>query len=271
MSYSHSNIRTRTGHQNHDRMLTPPTRRAGIVGCVLFLGTLAMVVQTPAQDAADPPEPTEAVEQETPPQGIPATDRPGPQPQPLRPTPFQPRSNAETVRVDADGSGFFDAEENKATFTDNVRVEHPSFNLTADHLDVYLEDSNQQPGNGSPVESSPEVIPNDPAADGDDMGIRLAIARGRRVVIHRVSDEGELMVGTCRHATFDGRTREMTLRDWPQVQKGPNLIRAVEQSAIIILTEDGQVRTQGRVRTELVRDADENAGRVIAPPAGPNP
>lgn len=272
-----------------DRLRPKPVRAlirlmAGLIAGAVLAPALLPVGPSHAQESDQPSavdrveravpvaegDATPADQPQAPPQGVPPSERPGPQPQPVREAPFGPKSTADVVRVDADGSGFFDADENKATFTDNVRVVHPSFNLTADQLEVYLEDSKTGPeGDNQPDALASSIVATESSADSDDMGIRLAIARGRRVIIHRLSDEGELMVGTCRHATFDGRTREMTLRDWPQVQKGVNLIRAVEQSAVIVLTEDGQVRTQGRVRTELTRGADEEAGRVIAPPAGP--
>ncbi len=235
---------------------------------------IARAVPVDQPDDAEAAAADEAMEDEaaaTAPQGLPVAQRPGPQPEPVRGTEFAPRSRGETVRVNAEGSGFFDADENKATFTDNVRVVHPSFNLTADQLEVFLEDNRPAETDDPAATNLDSAVAggSSPQADGEGGGIRLAIARGRRVVIHRLSDEGELMVAICRHATFDGRTREMTLRDWPQVQRGVNLIRATEQSAVIVLTEDGRLRTQGGTRTELVRGADEDAGRVILPPPGP--
>lgn len=259
------------------------SRRLGL--WLLPLWPLLLPVGLHAQDGADDQEPpadapvARALPVEGPqagdesvsaPAGLAPDQRPGPRPEPLRGTDFAPRERGETVRVTADGSGFFDADENKATFTDNVRVVHPSFNLVADQLDVYLEDNQAAVGNGEGAPAIDSAVTGAAEADGETGGIRLAIARGRRVVVHRLSDEGELMVATCRHATFDGRTREMTLRDWPQVQKGVNLMRATEQSTVIVLTEDGRIRTQGGTRTELVRGADEDAGRVIVPPLGPD-
>lgn len=205
------------------------------------------------------PEPAEGV---PPPPG-------GPVPKPLKPLEAPaPAVTPDKVTITATDSGFFDANESLGIFVGDVRVYHPQFYLECEELEVHMEKDAMESDAGSVTENSPstDAILADPNAGGgkaDEMGgIKMAIAKGPKVMIQKKGDNGEMQIAICKEATFVSETGEMTLRIWPQVQRGQSLQIASEAGTVMVLNKDGSLRTNGPSRTEIVRGETAGGGGV---------
>jgi hypothetical protein len=164
-------------------------------------------------------------------------------------------------------ASFFDGSQSMGVFTGDVEVTHPQFHLTCDTLEVYMvkegEKSATAPKAASKTASQLAAegaagAPGDSsAALPEGSSIRQAIAKGRKVVVQKPSETGEMQIGVCRHATYVGATGEMIMRDWPQVQKGTNLILATSATTVITILNDGKLKTAGPTTTKIIQEADK--------------
>jgi hypothetical protein len=220
----------------------------------------------------------------TAPTGNPATPPPAsppspgsPKPQPLKPTPLQDaKSEANRTLIFSEDS-FFDANRAIGVFTGNVRV----FKIVGGKTDLYVECDDlevfmkkDQPG----AAASPKITPastdaasepllsdasNKPANPGaapkkanetEQSGIDKIRARGAMVIVEKYTETGDIQVGKCKDLTFDGTTQIVTLRIWPQVQRGSHLQIADEPGTVMTITPEGNFKSSnGRTRTEILQ------------------
>jgi lipopolysaccharide export system protein LptA len=194
---------------------------------------------------------------------------------------------------------FFDPDSGFGVFVDDVVLVHPEFNLNADELEVYMnkEETKEEPkddanGAGAPAPSkgptagelardgAAEAKPGvgEPAPSQRKVGgnIKTAIARGRKVLITKMSPEGIPQTGIGREAVYDGATGDMILRGWPQIQKGNNLTVAKEPTTYFIIKANGHFHAEGgRASTSIVQDDNKQKGAPPPPgsgtPASPAP
>jgi hypothetical protein len=220
------------------------------------------------------------------------SSEPGPKPAPLKATPLDnPAVSGSKVIITCTGAAFFDSGTSIALFTDNVEVRHPQFFVLCDEFEVHmLKDEKakeeEKPkadakSNGGGATKGPGVTPGAPAgvtgeaASDTEGGIKFAIARGRMVTIEKLTETGEIQVGNARHATYDGATGDILLRDFPQVQRGHHLQIATSPATTMTLKQNGALNTRGPSRTEIIQDAKTKGGsRLNSPPppaAVPNP
>lgn len=196
-------------------------------------------------------------------------------PKPIAPASLEkPKSkNLQITDIHADANDF-DPKKSIFIFSGNVDVRNPDFHLTTDgtfEVKMKKEDKkakapapeaqpaaatpNVKPSAASLVEApvqTPETPATAPAKEGNN--IESAVARGKMVIIEKMGDDGKMKVGQSRYAHYDGATGDMTLRDWPQVSDGENMIIAIEPSTVMILTADGKLRTQGgRTETRIIQ------------------
>ena len=176
------------------------------------------------------------------------------------------------VIITCTGAAFFDSETSIALFTDNVEVRHPQFFVLCDEFEVHmLKDEKPKEGEKPKAEAKPDAggatkAPGTPAggtgetAPDNDSGIKFAIARGRMVTIEKLTETGEIQVGNARHATYDGATGDILLRDFPQVQRGHHLQIATSPATTMTLKQNGALNTRGPSRTEIIQDAKTKAG-----------
>ena len=92
------------------------------------------------------------------------------------------------------------------------------------------------------------------------MALDKAIATGKRVTVRKTGADGEVQIGQARKVTFEGKSGDVILEDWPQVQTDTRLIQAKSQDTIIILNQDGKMKincpispNSSRQRRERVR------------------
>ncbi len=134
------------------------------------------------------------------------------------------------VEILAQGGSTFDSKANLVVFEQDVVVNHPQFDLVCDKLIVFLK--KQQ--------------------ENDDSSLDKAIATGKRVTVRKNGADGEVQIGQARKVTFEGKTGDVILEDWPQVQTDTRLIQAKAQDTIIILNQDGKMKINGRSITKLL-------------------
>lgn len=196
--------------------------------------------------------------------GNPATPPPAttpsagaPKPQPLKPTPLdESASKTEKTVITCTGASFFDAAKSIGIFTENVRVYHPQFYLECDELEVFMlkEDSSKKTvAAPNPEAASPEATEGGQGevAEGS---IDKVIARGAMVIIEKFQENGEdIQVGKCKNLTYDGKTGMVTLRVWPQVQRGARVQIADEASTVMTINPQGVFQSKGRSRTEIIQ------------------
>jgi hypothetical protein len=215
----------------------------------------------------------------------------GPKPQPLKATPLEEKVKTppdETV-ITA-GSVFFDSREGFGVYVDSVVVKDPRFHMTCDELQVYM-NKEEEKGPDGKTSATPAPPPakqptaaellasgaaDKPAtaADKKDDGnssLKRAIAKGRKVIINKMSDKGELQTGIGREADYDGKTGDMILRGWPQIQEGRNLTVAKEPSTYFLIKANGQFQAfGGRSETRLINEEDKKGPKGAPGIPSPN-
>jgi lipopolysaccharide export system protein LptA len=215
----------------------------------------------------------------------------GPKPQPLKATPLveKPKAPPQETVINAESS-FFDSREGFGVFVENVVVNHPQFHLTCDELQVFMNKEEQEKGpDGKPIakEATPPPAKQPTASEllasgaadkpasasdkkeaGGNSSLNRAIAKGRRVVINKMSDKGEPQTGIGREADYDGKTGDIILRGWPQIQEGRNLTVAKSPSTYFLIKSNGQFKSFGPAETRLINEDDKKGPKGA--PASPN-
>jgi lipopolysaccharide export system protein LptA len=150
-----------------------------------------------------------------------------------------------------------------------VRARHPQFYIECDELVVEMrreEEPEKSEKSGKPGKPAADVITAE-AGEAQDGGIKRAVATGNTVTIEKRNLEGEVQMGKCRKAVYDGGTGAITMSQYPQVQRGNILHMATQPDTLMVFDRDGRLRTTGRPRTIIL--GEEN-GRLEAdgPPPG---
>jgi lipopolysaccharide export system protein LptA len=198
-----------------------------------------------------------------------------PQPQPLPATPLNPATKKEPERtvITSQGEAFFDSKQSMGVFTDDVVVVHPQFHMTADVLEIYMNKEEKKPATDAKADAK---APDSPKPDGGGMAvgdnnINKAIAKGRKVVIQKLSETGEMQIGICRHATYIGATGEIVMRDYPQVQRGKSVIIGTSPTTVMTIKPSGELITQGPNKVDIIQEGDKKASQPSASAQTPKP
>ena len=136
-----------------------------------------------------------------------------------------------------------------AIFIGNVIVKNPEFNCVCDKLTAYLK--NDDKPKVAPVASTDAAAPK-PKGGGLEKAI-AEMVNGGKVVITQDKPETD---GTTSHsigkgtrAEYEATTGNVRLFGWPEAKQGASSGVAVEESAVMIMTRDGHMRTErGRVK-----------------------
>jgi len=204
----------------------------------------------------------------------------GPQAQRLMPLVLDDPQAVQTAKagetvITATKSGYFNSESSTGIFTGNVKARSPQMSIDCEELEIHM--LKTTPGTASKkanaVTDSDIVVPD---ADKKKKGglpagnrIDVAYARGTMVTIEKRTEDGEIQVAHCnQEAIFDGKTDEITLRGWPQVQRGNKFMEATDPRCIIIIDQKGRLTAKGGLfRTTLVDDKPKE----MAPAASSTP
>lgn len=143
---------------------------------------------------------------------------------------------ANATKITASKEATFNARERLATFSGEVRVTDPQFNLTCDNLTVVL--------------------------GKDNTGMEEAQAEGHVLIVQdKPSEDGgkpTRSVGRARKAVYNPKSGDVTLTGSPEVQQGINVHRATESSTVMVLNRDGRLKTLGQSVT-LIQDREKEA------------
>ncbi len=195
----------------------------------------------------------------------------GPQPKPLQPLNLDeaPTATKGQIVITAQKSAFFDANKGYGIYVGDVKARSAQMYIECEELELFM--TRQEGGMLGGPKKAPSKDADIVAAkkDDDNMPIEKADARGPMVTVEKISDQGELQVGHCKHLIFDGKTGISTLMDWPQVQAGNKLHKATEAGCIMIIDRKGMLTTTGGHQTIILQGEDatpkSRAGMAPAP------
>lgn len=155
-----------------------------------------------------------------------------------------------------------------AIFSGAVVVKNPEFDLICDKLTAYLK-HDEKPAPAAPGDKQKPATPA-PQPEGAKKpkgGLEKAIAEmateGGRVIItqEKVDPDGSIKrsVGKADKAEYDAIKGEVILRGSPEVKQGVNSHVAAEPGTIMIMSRDGNMRSNGRTKT-VIQDTDKPEG-----------
>ena len=189
----------------------------------------------------------------------------GPQPKPLQPLNLDeaPKATKGQIDITAQKSAFFDANSSYGIYTGDVKARHPQMYIECEELELFM--AKQQggvlgaakPKKSAPASKDADILAPSSKKDANaGPPIDKADARGPMVTIEKISEDGELQIGHCKHLIYDGKTGSTTLLEWPQVQAGNQLHKATEAGCIMVIDKNGKLTTTGGHET-IVLQGDE--------------
>lgn len=147
---------------------------------------------------------------------------------------------------------------NLATFSGEVEVKDPEYQITCDKLTVYLR---KEKGKVEPKATGPKPIgadeePPKPAADPKESGgggIEKAVAEGNVIIIQdKIDADGKKQryYGKARKAIFDQDKKTCVLYGWPRISQSLNEslgkeVIAKQESTVITLDQAGVIKVDG--------------------------
>lgn len=170
-----------------------------------------------------------------------------------------------TIIIEADSS-VFDLNAAIFIYTGHVRARHPDFYIECEELEVHMvkEEASKDGSKLAPKPAGDPLLSKDKKDSAPP--IKKAIARGPMVTIEKRSEEGDIQQGQCRRLDYDGASGDITLSDYPQVQRGNVLHRATQPDTTMVFDKNGKLHTNGRPRTVIL----SNEAPATAPAAKPN-
>lgn len=196
--------------------------RLFLVCVFLLLGCTAkeLVAQSSAPSALASPAPAKAVS---------AGEKKEPVKTAMGGNFLAPTNEAVTTEIYANEADF-NSKDYVGTFSGQVIVKDPRFNLQADKLTVYL-------------------------SRGKEQGLEKAIAEGNVAVVREAPGEAGgapvRSVGRAERAVYTAKDGNVELTGTPRVQSGLNSHVATSPDTVMIINQSGQLTTRGPSRTEL--------------------
>lgn len=222
-----------------------------------------------AEPAPTPPPAKPVVEESPPPPPA------GPQAQPLQPMNLDeaPTSTKGQITITAQKSAFFDANLGYGIYVGDVRARHPQMYIECEELELHMsKGQGKEAARPAPSAKDLDILAQPKKPEREGPPIEKADARGPMVTVEKMSEEGELQVGHCKHLIYDGKTGNTTLLIWPQVQIGNKLHKATEPGCIMIIDPKGKLSTSGGNETIILQGEDATPkSRSGAAPAGSTP
>ncbi len=177
--------------------------------------------------------------------------------------------------IDATQSATFNSKDRIAVFTGNVRVKDPRFELACDKLTVFLNKGAPTdaaaPGTPQPANppAAPGAQPSPPAPGG---GIDHALAEGHVIIIQRKAatkpgEEEKLSIGRGGIGTFDNKSGDMVLKDWPNLEQNGSSLIAKSQGTVMTIHRDSSMDCEGPNTTRLIQ---HGKGGTLDIPMGPS-
>ncbi len=248
-----------------DQKLAPSLRSAAPEGRAI----IAQSAASPVMRAPDPDAPTGTAPPKKPP-GTNAVDGKKGKKADAPPS---------DINIRSEGAVYIDSVQALAIFTDDVVLDHPTFHMTSDKLEVYFVKEPSQ--NAAPVKAvpvskgvGPAVLKAQPAESSaapqsGDAKLKQAIGTGRKVIVRKLDERGEPQIGICRHLTYIGESGDVILREMPQVQRGNNVIIARDPSTYMVMKQNGELKVHGPAETKIQQKPDA-AGKPAGPALAPS-
>ncbi len=151
------------------------------------------------------------------------------------------------IKTGPEGTGIFDGTKNLAIFadeSDGVVLDNARINITCEELEVHFKEDSTPPSETENTGGAAKTI-----AGGNN--IEVAYARGKRVILQKKHADGKIQIGQCREAVYDGKTGDLILKIWPQIQENEHLIIATAASTRIIILPDGRLKFVGPTETRV--------------------
>ncbi len=148
-----------------------------------------------------------------------------------------------TTQIYSDEASF-DTEKRIGIFSGHVRVFDPRFNIQSDKLTVYIH-----------------------KAEGE--GLERAIAEGHVGVVRDKPDPkggpAEKAVGLAEKAVYTSSDGNVVLTGSPRVQQGLDTHVATSPDTVMVLNQDGNLKTHGPSRTEIRQNAAKDKNGKLSP------
>ena len=205
----------------------------------------------------------------------------------IPPTDDEPDKGAPTeTDIDATQSASFNSKDRIAIFTGNVRVKDPRFELACDELTVYLNKGaspNATPDPNAPPAAKPTPVATPPPAPGapppsptpGGSGIDHAVARGHVIIIQRKAatkpgEEDKISIGRGGLGTFDNKSGDMVLKDWPNLEQNGSSLVATAQETVMTIHRDSSMNTDGPSKTKLIQHGKGGTLDIPLAPSAPS-
>jgi lipopolysaccharide export system protein LptA len=181
-----------------------------------------------------------------------------------------PQSNEPTTTEIYADEAFFDSTKNKGIFSGHVKVIDPRFNLQAEKLTVFISKGQAQ---GQTQAQTPDQT--QAQTQGQTQGLEKAVAEGNVAVVRDRPDPNggppSRAVGRAETATYVAATGDVELKGDPRVQEGLNTHVAASPDTVMVINQNGQLRTHGPSRTEIRQQPKETPGESPATTPTPTP
>jgi|JI6StandDraft_1071083.scaffolds.fasta_scaffold00200_17 lipopolysaccharide export system protein LptA len=154
---------------------------------------------------------------------------------------------------------FFDNNTSIIIYTGHVRARHPDFYIECEELELHMiKEEPDDAKKGAATKTAPKAADPISAKGGKKADkappIKKAIARGPMVIIEKRDINGDVQQGRCKRLEYDGATGNMTLSDFPQVQKGNILHIATTADTVMVFDREGRLSTNRPSRTVILSD-----------------
>ncbi len=195
----------------------------------------------------------------------------GPRPQPLQPLNLDeaPAATKGQIVITAQKSAFFDANRGYGIYVGDVKARHPQMYIECEELEIYMakHESSMLDPKPKATQKDTDILAPRKKTGNEAPPIERADARGPMVTVEKMTENGELQVGHCKHLIYDGKTRNTTLLEWPQVQAGNKLHKATEPGCVMVIDQKGMLTTTGGHETIILQgdDATPKSSGGIAP------
>ena len=127
----------------------------------------------------------------------------------------------------------FDSGKSVGTFSGNVVVTDPRFNIQGDKLTIFISKKQNESFERAIVEGNVGVVRERPSSNGGPP---------------------DHMVGRAEKAVYTAKDGRFELTGNPRVQQGLNTHIATSPDTVMILNDAGQLETRGPSRTEIRQD-----------------
>ena len=200
----------------------------------------------------------------------------------IPPTDDAPAKGPETeTDIDASQSASFNSKDRIAVFSGNVRVKDPRFELACDELTVYL-NKGASPGAAPdaasptpPKPAAPATADTQPSPAPTGGGIDHAVAKGHVIIIQRKAatkpgEEEKVSIGRGGLGTFDNKSGDMVLKDWPNLEQNGSSLVATAQGTVMTIHRDSSMNTDGPSKTTLIQHGKGGTLDIPMAPSAPS-